>query len=103
MDYERKVAFAIKLLQSIPTDEGPIEVSYSGGKDSDVILELAKMAGIPFEAIYKTRVLQTDTGLDGDREGRGGEDRLQKPVQGRRVPEQARALALADDGPRGAA
>lgn len=53
MEYERKVQFAINLLRSIPTEDGPIEVSYSGGKDSDVILELAKMAGIPFEAIYK--------------------------------------------------
>lgn len=53
MEYERKVQFAINLLQSIPTEDGPIEVSYSGGKDSDVILELAKMAGIPFESIYK--------------------------------------------------
>ena len=52
MDYARKIDFAIKLLQAIPQD-GPIELSYSGGKDSDVILELAKMAGIPFEAIYK--------------------------------------------------
>lgn len=53
MTYEKKVAFAIKLFRSIPTDDGPIEISYSGGKDSDVILELAKMAGIPYEAIYK--------------------------------------------------
>ena len=52
MDYQRKIDFAIHLLRSIPQD-GPIELSYSGGKDSDVILELAKMAGIPFEAIYK--------------------------------------------------
>lgn len=52
MDYARKIDFAIRLLRSIPQD-GPIEVSYSGGKDSDVILELAKMSGIPFEAIYK--------------------------------------------------
>lgn len=52
IDYQRKIDFAIKVLQSIPQD-GPIELSYSGGKDSDVILELAKMAGIPFEAIYK--------------------------------------------------
>ena len=51
--YEKKKARAIRLLQSIPTDEGPIEISYSGGKDSDVILELAKMAGIPYRAIYK--------------------------------------------------
>ena len=52
MDLNRKIDFAIKLLRNIPQD-GPIEVCYSGGKDSDVILELARMAGIPFEAIYK--------------------------------------------------
>lgn len=57
MEYEDKIRHAIKLLQSIPTDGGPIEVSYSGGKDSDVILELAKMAGIPFEAVYKQTTL----------------------------------------------
>ena len=52
MDYKRKIDFAIRLLRNIPQD-GPIEISYSGGKDSDVILELARMAGIPHEAIYK--------------------------------------------------
>ena len=52
MELNRKIDFAIKLLRNIPQD-GPIEICYSGGKDSDVILELAKMAGIPFEAIYK--------------------------------------------------
>lgn len=57
MNLERKVDFAIKLLRSIPTNDGPIELSYSGGKDSDVILELAKMAGIPFEAIYKNTTI----------------------------------------------
>lgn len=56
-DYEKKVARAIKLLKSIPTDEGPVEVSYSGGKDSDVILELTKMAGIPYRAIYKNTTI----------------------------------------------
>ena len=56
MDYNRKIDFAIKLLRAIPQD-GPIEISYSGGKDSDVILELAKMAGIPFEAIYKNTTI----------------------------------------------
>ena len=54
---KKKVDFAIKLLQSIPTDDGPIELSYSGGKDSDVILELAKMAGIPYRAIYKNTTI----------------------------------------------
>lgn len=52
MDYQRKIDFAIKLLRSIPKD-GPVEVAYSGGKDSDVILELAKMSGIDYRAIYK--------------------------------------------------
>lgn len=52
-DLQKKIDLAIRLLQSIPTDERPIEISYSGGKDSDVILELAKMAGIPYRAIYK--------------------------------------------------
>ena len=56
-DYEKKLARSIRLLQSIPTDEGPVEVSYSGGKDSDVILELAKMAGIPYRAIYKNTTI----------------------------------------------
>lgn len=56
MELKKKIDFAITLLQSIPQD-GPIELSYSGGKDSDVILELAKMSGIPFEAIYKNTTI----------------------------------------------
>lgn len=52
MTYEAKIQHAIRLLQSIPQD-GPIELCYSGGKDSDVILELAKMAGVPVVPIYK--------------------------------------------------
>ena len=53
---QKKVDFAIKLLRSIPQD-GDIELSYSGGKDSDVILELTKMAGIPYRAIYKSTTI----------------------------------------------
>lgn len=52
MTYEQKIQHAIKLLRAIPQD-GTIELCYSGGKDSDVILELAKMSGIPFVPIYK--------------------------------------------------
>ena len=55
-ELEKKVERAIRLLQSIPQD-GDIELSYSGGKDSDVILELAKMAGIPYRAIYKNTTI----------------------------------------------
>lgn len=52
MTYEKKIEFAVKLIQSIPRD-GPIELCYSGGKDSDVILELARMSGVPVVPIYK--------------------------------------------------
>lgn len=56
-ELQKKVDRAIRLLQSIPTDKGDIEISYSSGKDSDVILELAKMAGIPYRAIYKSTTI----------------------------------------------
>lgn len=55
-NYYKKINHAIKLLQSIPQDS-EIELCYSGGKDSDVILELAKMSGIPFKAIYKNTTI----------------------------------------------
>lgn len=58
-DLDKKIDRAIRLLRSIPTDKGDIEVSYSGGKDSDVILELAKMAGIPYRAIYKNTTIDS--------------------------------------------
>lgn len=52
-DKERR---AIKILRMYRSDD-PIEVSYSGGKDSDVILALTKMAGIPYRAIYKNTTI----------------------------------------------
>lgn len=52
----KKVDRAIRLLQSLPTDK-PIELAYSGGKDSDVILELARMAGIPFRPMYRSTTI----------------------------------------------
>lgn len=53
-----KVERAIRLLQSVaPTDGSPVEVAYSGGKDSDVILELTKMAGINYRAIYRNTTI----------------------------------------------
>lgn len=53
-ELKKKVDRAIRLLQSVPPhNEEPIEIAYSSGKDSDVILELAKMSGIRYKAIYK--------------------------------------------------
>lgn len=54
---KKKVDSAIRLLQAIPTADGPVEISFSGGKDSEVILELAKMAGIPYRSIYKNTTI----------------------------------------------
>ena len=55
---QKKVSQAVKLLQVCYKAAGePLEIAYSGGKDSDVILELAKMAGIEYRAIYKNTTI----------------------------------------------
>lgn len=55
---EKKINRALQLLRSAATGtEQAIEISYSGGKDSDVILELARMAGIKYRAIYKNTTI----------------------------------------------
>lgn len=51
---QRKIDRAIRFLRSIPNSENdPVEVCYSGGKDSDVILQLVRESGIYYRAIYK--------------------------------------------------
>lgn len=54
-----KIDRAIKLLRSIQDmkPDEQIEIAYSGGKDSDVILQLAKEAGINYRAIYKNTTI----------------------------------------------
>ena len=55
---QKKVSQAVKLLQVCYKAAGePLEIAYSGGKDSDVILELAKMCGIEYRAIYKNTTI----------------------------------------------
>lgn len=55
---EEKTKKAIQLLRLASTgSDEPIEISYSGGKDSDVILELARMSGIKYRAIYKNTTI----------------------------------------------
>lgn len=56
-DTKKKVDRALKLLESVARTNTDIELAYSGGKDSDVILELARMAGIPFTPIYKNTTI----------------------------------------------
>lgn len=55
-ELEKKIQRSLKVLRMYKGD-APIEVSYSGGKDSDVILALTKMAGIPCRAIYKNTTI----------------------------------------------
>lgn len=56
-----KVDQAVKLIQAAgkiaKEHKQPIEICYSGGKDSDVILELTKMSGVEYRAIYKNTTI----------------------------------------------
>lgn len=53
---QRRVDKSIRLIQTAVGDN-TVEISYSGGKDSDVILELAKMAGVKYRVIYKNTTI----------------------------------------------
>lgn len=58
-ELQRKIDGSIKLLRAVQNSRPNeiIEVAYSGGKDSDVILQLAKEACINYEAIYKNTTI----------------------------------------------
>lgn len=61
-DLQKKIDFAIKVIgwaqqQAHELGSEVVELSYSGGKDSDVILQLAKEAGINYRAIYKNTTI----------------------------------------------
>ena len=58
-ELQSKVDSSIRLLRAIQAahSDDVIEIAYSGGKDSDVILQLAKEAGINYRAIYKNTTI----------------------------------------------
>lgn len=56
-ELQKKVDQAVKLIRLAGADGETVEVAYSGGKDSDVILELTRMAGINYRAIYKNTTI----------------------------------------------
>ena len=60
-ELQRKVDRAVKLIQAagkVAKEHGqPLEICYSGGKDSDVILELARMSGVDIRPIYKNTTI----------------------------------------------
>ena len=51
-ELDKKIQNSVRILKMGAQDK-TVELSYSGGKDSDVILALAKMAGISIRPIYK--------------------------------------------------
>lgn len=69
---QEKIDFAIRLIQSASKKAKeigqPIEVCYSGGKDSDVILELVRMANVEYRAIYKNTTIDPPGTLNHCRE-----------------------------------
>lgn len=56
-ELSKKIKKAIRLIESAGFNEEVVEVAYSGGKDSDVILELARMSEINYRAIYKNTTI----------------------------------------------
>ena len=55
-ELQQKIDHSIRIIQ-LGVRKYPVEVSFSGGKDSEVILELTKMAGVPYRAIYKNTTI----------------------------------------------
>ena len=55
-ELDKKIKDSIRILRMGAQDK-TVELSYSGGKDSDVILTLAKMAGISIRPIYKSTTI----------------------------------------------
>ena len=58
-ELQKKIDCSIKLLRAVQKSRPNeiIEVAYSGGKDSDVILQLAREAGINYRAIYRNTTI----------------------------------------------
>ena len=65
-ELQKKVDRAVKLIRQAGRDGMTVEVAYSGGKDSDVILELTRMAGIKYRAIYKNTTIDPPGTIAGD-------------------------------------
>lgn len=57
----KKIQSAIRILRIAEKEAAqfnePVEIAYSGGKDSDVLLQLAKESGIYYRAIYKNTTI----------------------------------------------
>ena len=58
MDLEQSAFEALRFAsaQSLKLYKQPLVITYSGGKDSDVLLHLAGKSGIPYEVLHSLKV-----------------------------------------------
>lgn len=61
LELQKKIDNALKILKMAEKNAElhaePVELAYSGGKDSDVLLQLAKESGINYKAFYKNTTI----------------------------------------------
>ena len=64
MDLEKTAIERLKAASdmSLRLYKQPLVITYSGGKDSDVLLHLAEASGIPFEALHSLTTALVDGG-----------------------------------------
>lgn len=88
---------AIQWLKSFEPKKEPYYLAYSGGKDSDVILTLAKMAGVKYEAVHNLTTVdapetiyhvrkQLDVRIDKARDGEGNHITMERLIVEKRLP-----------------
>lgn len=96
MDIEQEKKTILRLQQFEPKSE-PYYLAYSGGKDSDVILTLAKMAGVKYEAVHNLTTVdapetiyhvrqQSDVRIDKARDGEGNHITMERLIVKKRLP-----------------
>ncbi len=75
----KKVKHSIRLLKLFRDNyDGEIELAYSGGKDSDVILALTKLADVKVRPIYKETTISPPGTIAHVREMGGGDTKAEK-------------------------
>lgn len=96
MDIEQEKKAILRLQQFEPKSE-PYYLAYSGGKDSDVILTLAKLAGVKYEAVHNLTTVdapetiyhvrkQADVRIDKARDAEGNHINMERLIVQKMLP-----------------